>query len=178
MKFLLILVGCSLSLLSFAQTTPRSIRIQISYEKAGQHLEQAVETIEAVNTIGTRSTVAYQAGHSVSLLPGFQAKSGSVFTADIRPIVNASAEVSLQLKAYPNPFQESTTIEYYLPADGKVNLWITDAQGKPVGQLVKDEKQTAGMHKAEWQPVGLNTGVYIPTIEVNEQKAVSRLIKK
>lgn len=178
MKFLLLLIGCSLSALTFAQTAPRSVRIQISYEKAGQHLEQAVETIEAINTIGAKSVVAYQAGHSISLLPGFQAKGGSVFTADIRPIVNASSEVSLQLKAYPNPFEESTTIEYYLPADGKVNLWVTDAQGKVVGELVKDEKQTAGVHKAQWQPHGISTGVYVPTIEANEQKAVSRLIKK
>ena len=178
MRLLLVILGCSLSSLTFAQTTPRSVRIQISYEKAGQYLEQAVESIEAVNTIGRQSTVAYQAGHSVSLLPGFQTKEGSVFTANIKPIINASVEMSLQLKAYPNPFEQSTRIEYYLPADGKVNLWITDAQGKVVGQLVKDENQSAGMHKAEWQAHGLSTGVYIPTIELNEQKAVSRLIKK
>ena len=178
MRFLLTLIGCCLSLLTLAQKIPQSVRIQISYEKAGQHLEQAVETIEAVNTIGTRSAVTYQAGQSISLLPGFEAKNGSVFAADIKPVNNASMEVSLQLKAYPNPFEQSTMIDYYLPADGKVNLWITDAQGKVVGQLVKDENQSAGMHKAEWKPNALNAGVYIPIIESNNQKAVSRLIKK
>ncbi|AUD05067.1 hypothetical protein CWM47_26420 [Spirosoma pollinicola] len=177
MRLLLTLTGCCLSLLTFAQTTPQSLRIQLNYEKSGQYLEQAVETIEAVNTVGTTSTVAYQAGRSITMLPGFNAKSGSLFTADIKPVVSKTSEVSLQLKAYPNPFQQSTTIDYYLPADGSVTLLITDAQGKVISQLIQNESQSAGKHQIEWQPTAANAGVYIPIIESNKQKAVGRLVK-
>lgn len=178
MKLILTLAGCCLSLLTLAQTVPQSIRIQLSYEKGGQHLEQAVETIEAVNVIGKTSAVAYQAGHAITLLPGFQARQGSLFTADIKPVVNAAAEFALQLKAYPNPFDQSTMIDYYLPTDGKVTITVLDAQGKIVNQLTKDEHQLAGKHQIEWKPTSINAGIYMPVIESNQKRIIGRLIKK
>ena len=177
MRLILTLAGCCLSLCSLAQAPKQSLRIQISYQKPGQYLEQAIETIEAVNTVGGSATVEYRAGRAVTLQPGFEAKAGSTFTASIKP-VNATDERPLQLSAFPNPFEQTTTIEYYLPGDGTVNLWITDAQGKVVGQLVQGEKQSAGRHQIDWKAGAIMSGVYIPIIEANQQKALSRLIKK
>ncbi|QDK83081.1 T9SS type A sorting domain-containing protein [Spirosoma sp. KCTC 42546] len=177
MRLLLTFMGFCMAAFVSAQTPPKSLRIQISYEKSGQFLEQAVEMIEAVNLVSARSTVSFQAGQSIKLLPGFQAQVGSVFTADIKPVATGG-ELALQLKAFPNPFAQSTMIDYYLPADGKVNLWITDSQGKIVGQLVRDENQPAGQHRIEWKPDSLNDGVYIPVIESNQQRAVIRIVKK
>lgn len=179
MRLILILAGCCLSLCSLAQgpAHKQSLRIQISYQNSGQHLEQAIETIEAVNTIGQSATVEYRAGRSVTLQPGFEAKTGSTFIANIKP-VDANGERPLQLAAFPNPFEHTTTIEYYLPADGTVNLWVTDAQGKVVEQLVQGENQPAGRHKINWKAGAISSGVYIPVVEANQQKAVSRLIKK
>jgi hypothetical protein len=178
MRFILTLVGCCLSLLSIAQTTPQSLRIHLSYENAGQHLEQAIETIEAVNTVGKTSTVTYEAGRSITLKPGFRVGQGGIFTAEIKPIVNKQSEVSLQVRAYPNPFEQSTIIDYYLPANGNVTIFITDAQGKVISQLLKDENQSAGNHQVEWRPTSANAGIYIPIVEVNQQKAVGRIVKK
>ena len=177
MKLILILAGCCLSLCSLAQAPKQSLRIQISYQRPGQYLEQAVETIEAVNTVGGSATVEYRAGRSVTLQPGFEAKAGSTFTATIKP-VDATGERPLQLAAFPNPFEQTTTIEYYLPAEGSVNLWVTDAQGKVVGQLVTGENQPAGRHRIDWKAGAAASGVYIPVVEANQQKAVSRLVKK
>ena len=177
MRLILILAGCCLSLFSLAQAPKQSLRIQISYQTPGQYLEQAIETIEAVNTVGGAATVEYRAGRSVTLQPGFETKAGSTFTATIKP-VDATGERPLQLAAFPNPFEQTTTIEYYLPADGTVNLWITDAQGKVAGQLVTGESQPAGRHRIDWKAVAVAPGVYIPVVEVNQQKAVSRLVKK
>ena len=162
---------------AFAQSPKQRLRIQINYLGSGQYLEQAVETIEATNIVNTSTTVNYNAGQSVILLPGFEAKLGSIFTADIKP-VTGGGEFSLQLKAFPNPFEQSTTIDYYLPTAGRVNLWITDSQGKTVGQLVADENQSAGQHRIEWKPDSVGTGVYVPIVESNQQKAVSRIVKK
>ena len=178
MRLLLTLTGCLITMLTVAQTAPKSVRIQISYEKAGHHLEQAVETIEAVNTIGAVSTVEYEAGRTVMLLPGFQAQHGSVFTASIKPVATNQEGLVLRLNAFPNPFEQSTTIDYFLPADGKVNVWITDSQGKIIAQLVNDENQSAGKHQLEWKPASVEAGIYIPIVEANQQKAISRLIKK
>ena len=178
MNSLAILVsGCCLSLSAMAQAPQQSLRIQISYQSPGQHLEQAIETIEAVNTIGKSATVEYRAGRSVTLQPGFEAKAGSTFTAHVKPI-NATGERSLQLAAFPNPFEQTTTIEYDLPADGIVNVWITDAQGKTVGQLVQGENQPAGRHRIDWKAGAAASGVYIPVVESNREKAVGRVVKK
>ncbi len=111
------------------------------------------------------------------MLPGFEAQNGSTFLAQVKE-VQVNGEPSLQLAAFPNPFEQSTTIKYFLPANGKVNLWVTDAQGKVVGQLLRDEDQSAGEHNMEWTPASLSDGIYIPIIEVNQQRAVSRIVKK
>ncbi|AQG81313.1 T9SS type A sorting domain-containing protein [Spirosoma montaniterrae] len=165
--------------ISFAQTPKQHLRIQLTYTGSGRHLEQSIETIEATSTVQPATDVAYQAGGSVTLLPGFEAKQGSTFSAFIKPVsLVATSEFPLQLSAFPNPFEQSTIIEYALPADGNVSLWVTDAQGKVVGQLVQNEVQSAGKHRIEWKPQSLATGVYIPIIETNQQRATSRLIKK
>lgn len=161
---------------SFAQSVKKQL-VVIGHYDSGSHSEQATETIEATNTINHLNQVDYKAGRSITLLSGFEAKTGSTFTAVIQPI-DVRGELSLQVNTYPNPFDYSTKIDYYLPADGKVNLWVVDANGKIVGQLVKEENQYAGKHQVEWKPQNLDAGIYIPIIEANQQKATSRLIKK
>ncbi|MGF7216833.1 hypothetical protein GGR92_003000 [Spirosoma lacussanchae] len=180
MRALLTFLLCCSSVWCLAQAPTQHLRIQISYDRGSQHLEQAVETIEAVNVVSPASSVDYQAGRSVTLLPGFEARQGSIFTAFIKPVTLSAgrSEFPLKLSAFPNPFDQVTTIEYYLPADGKVNLWVTDAQGKVVGKLLQDETQAAGQHRVEWKPASLSSGVYMPIVEANQQRAVSRIIKK
>jgi trimeric autotransporter adhesin len=46
-------------------------------------MRKAVQTITATNQVQSTGSVTYQAGQAVTLLPGFQAKAGSVFTAQI-----------------------------------------------------------------------------------------------
>ena len=176
MRLLLLSLSCCLALTSVAQKAPQKLRVQISYEKAGHYLEQAVETIEAATVVSRVADVEYRAGRSVQMLPGFEAQKGSLFVAQIKT-VEFNGEV-LKLMASPNPFTHSTTIDYYLPSDGKVNLWITDTQGKIVGQLVTDETQAAGQHRIEWTPNALSDGIYLPIVESNQHRAVTRIIKK
>jgi len=177
MRLTLSFLICCLSVCSFAQIPKKALRIQISYQNTGQYLEQAVETIEAVNVVNSATTVEYRAGQSITLQPGFEAKTGSIFTANVKS-VNVNGERPLQLAAFPNPFEQTTTIEYYLPAEGTVNLWITDAQGKIVGQLIQEESQPAGRHQIEWKAGSISSGVYMPVVEANQQKAIGRLVKK
>jgi len=54
---------------------------------------------------------------------------------------------------YPNPFNSSTTIEYYIPDIGarptQVQLFIYDALGRKVATLV-DDRQYPGKHRTSW----------------------------
>lgn len=178
MRTFITLAMSLLSAIAWAQTPRQHLRIQVSFEGNGRHVEQAVETIEAVNVVHTASTVDYQAGQSITLLPGFEAKTGSLFSASIKPISGKEGDIALKLLASPNPFEQSTTIQYYLPADGKVNVWVIDAQGKMVDQLVNEETQAAGVHKMEWKPAAAGSGVYMPMVEANGQRANTRVVKK
>ncbi len=177
MRVLLTIIGCCFVLATYGQAIKQSVRIQLEYKGGGSFLEEAIESVETTSLISKSANVEYRAGKTVQLLPGFEAKSGSVFLATVRPVFS-EGEKTLHLSAFPNPFEHVTTIEYYLPADGKVDLWILDAQGVRVRQLIKDQSQAAGMHRIEWNADDAVPGVYLPVVESNQQRMTTRLVKK
>jgi hypothetical protein len=61
---------------------------------------------------------------------------------------------------YPNPFNPSTTIRFAVPVAGHVSLKIYDVLGQEVATLVDDDV-VAGMHTAQWKPVGVASGMYL-----------------
>jgi hypothetical protein len=85
--------------------------------------------------------------------------------------------IDLNLANYPNPFRETTTFTYSIPADGKVTIEICSILGSKVKTLL-DEAKTAGNYSFEAQTADLNPGIYTATIRVSMSKGVqSRTIK-
>jgi hypothetical protein len=177
MRIFFIIIGCYLTLTASAQTVSQRVRVQLDYETSGQYLQEAADAVEAVNKVGKAIDLEYRAGKMVVLLPGFEAKTGSVFVANVLSI-SASAEKGLDLAAFPNPFEQVTTISYYLPTNGRVNLWIVDTQGKLIHRLVDDQAQTAGKHEINWNAGSAVSGVYLPIVESNKQRVSGRIVKK
>jgi hypothetical protein len=66
----------------------------------------------------------------------------------------------------PNPFSNSTFIEYTMPESGKVKLSVLDMLGQEIAVLV-DATQSAGSYTVEFSAAGLSTGVYLYKITVN-----------
>jgi len=66
----------------------------------------------------------------------------------------------------PNPFNNSTFIEYTMPEGGKVKLSVLDMLGQEIAVLV-DATQTAGSYTVEFSAAGLATGVYLYKITVD-----------
>jgi hypothetical protein len=60
---------------------------------------------------------------------------------------------------YPNPFGESTTIEFYLPETTPVSLQVYDVNGRRVTSLL-NEQRAAGEHLVTWNAYGLPGGTY------------------
>jgi len=60
---------------------------------------------------------------------------------------------------YPNPFNPSTMIEYFLPKAAHVRLEIFDILGREIRTTVND-KQDAGFHRVTFDADGLRSGVY------------------
>jgi flagellar hook assembly protein FlgD len=78
---------------------------------------------------------------------------------------------------HPNPFNPSTTIDYYLPDSGPVTLDVYDASGRRIVRLV-DSVQEKGNHTVEWNGresdgVSVSSGVYFYRISSNK-KILSR----
>jgi hypothetical protein len=66
----------------------------------------------------------------------------------------------------PNPFSNSTFIEYTMPETGKVRLSVLDMLGQEIAVLV-NATQSAGSYTVEFSAAGLATGVYIYKITVD-----------
>jgi hypothetical protein len=69
---------------------------------------------------------------------------------------------------FPNPFNQSTTINYQLKDNGFVSLKVYNTVGKEVATLVSsDQKQ--GAHAIEFNAVDLTSGMYYYTLRCNGQ---------
>ncbi len=75
----------------------------------------------------------------------------------------------------PNPFQDKTIIEYFIPAPHKVELTIFDSMGKLVSKLIDSEVE-AGNHRLIWSVEDIPNGIYYYTLKLGDQQATRRLI--
>lgn len=73
---------------------------------------------------------------------------------------------------YPNPFSVTTTIMYHLPTPNKITLKILDITGKEIETLVQGF-QSAGDYQINWQPNGLQSGIYFYRLEAVNASAGS-----
>lgn len=76
---------------------------------------------------------------------------------------------------YPNPFNPSTTLEYFLPQSGHVTLKVYDPLGKEVATLVS-EVQQAGKHKVSFNAASLPSGVYMYKIQSGEFSQSKKMV--
>ena len=76
---------------------------------------------------------------------------------------------------YPNPFNPTTTINYSLPAAGRVQLAVHDLLGQRVATLL-DRYQSVGDHEMKWNASGLGSGVYFYRITAGEYSDVRKCV--
>lgn len=86
--------------------------------------------------------------------------------------VEERAEVPQKLlleQNFPNPFNPSTTIRYFLPDAGKVSLEVFNLVGQKVATVVDNEYRPAGGHEATFAAVDLPSGVYLYRLTAGPQ---------
>jgi photosystem II stability/assembly factor-like uncharacterized protein len=83
---------------------------------------------------------------------------------------------------FPNPFNPSTKIEYYIPESGMVRLKIYDILGKEVATLVNSYKE-AGSYTINFStddlPAGftkLSSGIYFYRLEAGDYTEVKKMV--
>ena len=81
---------------------------------------------------------------------------------------------------YPNPFNPSTTIEYTLQKEGKVELKIFDMLGKEIKTLVNKD-QRSGNYEVVWDGTGnkgdkVSSGIYFYRLEIDKATITKKAI--
>jgi hypothetical protein len=62
-------------------------------------------------------------------------------------------------RAYPNPFNPTTTLSFAIPVESNVSLSIYNMQGREVSMLI-DANMDAGYHSVVWNASSYSSGVY------------------
>lgn len=76
---------------------------------------------------------------------------------------------------YPNPFNPSTTLEYFLPETGKVILRILNMLGEEVAVL-EDGISRSGIHKKVFNASGLSSGTYFALLITEKGTATRKIL--
>ncbi|MCX6230309.1 MAG: C25 family cysteine peptidase [Bacteroidetes bacterium] len=88
--------------------------------------------------------------------------------------IEENTDNPLNLKVFPNPFNDKTTISYTLMKAENVELTLVDITGKEVIKLV-NEKQDKGNHQLILSAANYNSGIYFYKIKVNDVIKVGKL---
>ena len=141
--------------------------------------EQAIESISASNKLEPNSKGHFEAGKHVLLLPGFEAKTSTVFKANIAEIEAIRERQTISIMAYPNPFINQTEIEIYLPSDTKASVILYSELGVPVSKLIENKTLSKGINTIPFQSEHLVPGIYLASlITENEEKISTKIEKK
>lgn len=97
------------------------------------------------------------------------------FSDDLRFSSNSQ---TIFIRNYPNPFNPSTVIEYYLPSETHVTLKVYNILGQEVACLV-DKDEVAGKHyqtfESKIKSVSLPSGVYFYILTTTESQVPGKM---
>ena len=82
---------------------------------------------------------------------------------------------SFTVGSFPNPFNNSTTIQFSLPERGHFTLRIFDLLGREIS-LIHDGPMNAGHATMRWSPDNAASGTYIVRADLNGRPATHRLL--
>jgi hypothetical protein len=117
------------------------------------------------------------------VLRGLQISSGSdeVDTVAILPatptgigsVVLPSKE--LNLKVYPNPFSDKTTIDFFIPEFKSTSLKIYDLMGREITTLIS-QKLGQGSYRTNFEPIMIEKGFYILKLISGDYSITKRIV--
>ena len=103
-------------------------------------------------------------GDGKNLITSVQSNMGSQTPVDFKLCSN-----------YPNPFNPSTMIVFYLPKAEFVRLKIYDITGREIETLIEGQVP-AGEHRLQWTAQGLASGVYLCRMESRDYSETIKMI--
>ncbi len=75
----------------------------------------------------------------------------------------------------PNPFTNSTELQYFVAKSGSVAVKVFTMQGQEIATIL-NQSQQAGKYAVSWTPANVATGTYMVTLEVNGQRVATQKV--
>ncbi len=108
--------------------------------------------------------------------------SGDFSVEEVIVAANAYSEVAIAMpteltlsQAYPNPFNPSTTMDVYVPADGVVKLSVYNVMGQMV-DVIHSGSMSEGNHSITWNASDLTSGMYFVRAESTGGVAMQKVM--
>ena len=87
----------------------------------------------------------------------------------------SKTDAYLLLQNFPNPFEENTTISYYIPKTAKIRLTLLDANGREI-KVLANQVQAAGSYSIPFYKKGLSSGIYYYRLQADDFSSTRKLI--
>jgi hypothetical protein len=91
--------------------------------------------------------------------------------------VNGVVLAQINVRNFPNPFTNMTTIEYELPTLGEVSIIVYDQLGRQITTLI-NERQTKGVQQVSVNAKDWASGNYFYTITVTNDHQTYKVTKQ
>ena len=91
------------------------------------------------------------------------------------PVVNGVPGRITLYPVYPNPFNPSARIKFYLTKSEKVNIAVYSLQGRRIDKVVNNQRLKAGYHEINWKPAGISSGTYFLKLSAGETFLTQKL---
>lgn len=157
------------------------------------------QTIISTASISAPLQITYQAGQSITLNSGFEATSGSTFSAIIEdcsssvrttpetsnkqtPLLPASVNTpkfpinNHRLSVHPNPFTYSTTIRFELMSTANFSLTILDMMGRQVRDMTRTIRPTIGTNEIILTTDQLPAGTFIVLLQTKTERSITKIL--
>ena len=69
---------------------------------------------------------------------------------------------------FPNPFNPSVTINFSIPEENKINIYIYDITGRIIEKVYNNRLLNAGYHSINWNASFHASGIYFIVIDTGE----------
>lgn len=93
--------------------------------------------------------------------------------------VTQTADQSVTVMVYPNPFRDKTTFHYFLRKPLVVTIELFDMTGKKIDRMVDRQNQSGGLHEGviDALELNLNPGIYYVRFTFDQQVVVQKIVR-
>jgi S-formylglutathione hydrolase FrmB len=91
-------------------------------------------------------------------------------------VINKKGKRLFDVNIFPNPFNQSATASFEMPATGSIELTIINHLGQVVSTLAKGQFRP-GKHQVYYEASGLPAGIYFLRLQLGNEVKIKKIIK-